>query len=176
MGSFSDLDISIQDHIKRNILAPNDMADSDENKEMMAKAWLEKEKSFLDESNGIGMEETREYSATEPSAALLLTYSGSLIGIGPIEEGKRKVIYSSIGNRKDVPEEAVSEESIIDKDIAIGAEAVFQGGPIKQSSRIYKIAVMQKKLSIEDQKESVSEATKIISEEFADVNKTIILK
>ncbi|MDA3849800.1 MAG: hypothetical protein PF447_00855 [Spirochaetaceae bacterium] len=175
MGSFDALNKEIQDHILRNVMAPSKIEDSEANRDSMADYWMEKEKAFTTQLKDLGMDEVESLEQEDHRGILGLTYSGSLIGIGPLEDGKRQVIYSSIGMRKDVPDQAVSDESNLDGELAVGKEAFFTGGPIKKSSPLYKLAVVQEALSIEDQRETISEATRIITEEFVDLNKTVIL-
>ncbi|MBN2626811.1 MAG: hypothetical protein JXA95_09105 [Spirochaetales bacterium] len=173
---FDDMDARIQSHIIKNVLKPSGLEENEINKEMMATAWFNKEEAFTSQLSTLGMAEADTLSADEKKAALALTFSGSLIGIGPMEGKHRQVIYSSIGMRRDVPNQAVSDNSSLDSDLKIGEEAHFSGGPIVKSSPLYKIAVIQDEiLTIEDQRQTISEATRIITEEFVDVNKTVII-
>jgi hypothetical protein len=174
---FNEMDERIQNHIIKNVLTPSGLEANDVNKEMMATAWFNKEDAFLSQLDSLGMEEVESLESKEAKAALALTFSGSLIGIGPMEGETRQVIYSSIGMRRDVPNQAVSDNSIIKDDIKVGEEAHFEGGPIVKSSPLYKIAVIKDEvIPIEDQRQTISEATRIITEEFVDVNKTVIVE
>jgi hypothetical protein len=96
------------------------------------------------------------------------------VKLGPSVEGVRKVQYTSIGLRSDVPDVADREGSIVDGGIVVDESIKFEVGPVKNTSPILKIAVVSDQLSIEEQEEKVSEATQIITDEFAEVNKTII--
>lgn len=176
MGNFETLDHPIQNHIINNVLKPSGIEADEENREMMATAWLSKEKAFMKQIDDLCMAEVDELDREENRAALALTFSGSLIGIGPRDGKNRQVIYSSIGMRKDVPDQAVSDKSLLAVTLKIGEPSEFIGGPIVKSSPLYKIAIMKEmSLSLEDQRETISEATRIITEEFVDVNKTVIL-
>jgi len=173
---FDDMDPRIQNHIVKNVLKPSGLEINDINKEMMATAWFNKEEAFTSQLSSLGMVEVETLSSDEKRAALALTFSGSLIGIGPMEGNHRQVIYSSIGMRRDVPNQAVSDNSSLDSDLSVGEEAHFSGGPIVKSSPLYKIALIKDEvLPIEDQRQTISEATRIITEEFVDVNKTVII-
>jgi len=176
MGSFDALEKEIQQHILANVLAPAKIEDNQENRDAMADFWIEKEKAFVHQLKEMGMEEVDAVEGNEEKGILALTYSGSLIGIGPLEEDHRQIIYSSIGMRKDVPDQAVSETSNISGDLKQKEEAFFSGGPIKKSSPLYKLAVVKEMLSIEDQRETINEATRIITEEFVDLNKTVVVE
>ena len=175
MGEFLDqVPAAIQDHI--NVLAKTSgKAGDEEFMENIAKGWLEKMKSFEAETALFQMEQVESMENDNPNGALLMTYSGSLINIGPLVDGTRKVEYSSIGLRQDVPDRASKEDSEVDGDIAVDESVSFITGPIKKSSPIFKIAVIKEDLEPEEQEEKLSEATQILEDNFVEVNKTIIM-
>jgi hypothetical protein len=150
--------------------------DDPETLEQMARGWDEKMESFQNLVSEKGMEELESMDKDDSRGALLITYSGSILSIGPMEETFRNVEYSSIGMRTDVPETAQDEESEIKADIAIDEPVYFLKGPIQQSSPIYRIAVMNESIAKEEQEELLSEITKVLSEDFVEVNKTIIIE
>jgi len=171
---YDSLDGKIQEHL-RFILKSSGMEEGEQSLEVLAASWKEKEASFTKQISRMDMEETDLISSDEECGFMVLTYSGSLVGSGPVIEGGRTVLYVSVGMRKDVPEKAEKAGSILKTDIKIGESVEFSKGPIKQSSPAYRIARISNKVAIEDQTEQISEATLIIAEEFIDVNKTIIL-
>jgi hypothetical protein len=120
------------------------------------------------------MEEVDSFGSDEERGALLLTYSGSILTLGPLEEDVRNVEYVSIGLRQDVPESASNPESALAEDIIVDEIASFRKGPIQKSSAIYKIAVASEELEPEEEAEMLSEATEILTDEFVEINKTII--
>ena len=175
MGKIYDsLDKNIQEHLEF-IVKSSGMEQGEQSLEVLAAAWKEKESSFTKQITRMEMEETGLISSDEDCGFMILTYSGSLIGSGPVIDGSRTVLYVSVGMRKDVPEKAEKAGSILLSDIKTGEPVEFSKGPIKQSSPVYRIARISNKIAIEDQTEKISEATLIIAEEFVDVNKTIIL-
>jgi hypothetical protein len=171
---YDSLDEKIQEHLQY-IIKSSGMEQGDQSLEVLAASWKEKESSFTKQITRMDMEETDMISADEECGFMILTYSGSLIGSGPVIENGRTVLYVSVGMRKDVPEKAEKTGSVLKKDIKTGESVEFSIGPIKQSSPAYRIARISDKIAIEDQTEKISEATLIIAEEFVDVNKTIIL-
>lgn len=171
---YESLDSNIQEHLQM-ILKSSGMEQGDKSLDVLAAAWKEKESSFTKQITKMQMEETDFISFEEGSGFMVLTYSGSLIGSGPRIDDKRTILYVSVGMRKDVPEKAEKEGSVLAGDIKIGESVEFTKGPIKQSSPVYRIARISDKVALEDQTEQISEATLIIAEEFIDVNKTIIL-
>ncbi len=165
----------IQDHIK-SITKTSGLPDSEESTELIAKGWLEKMETFEEKLDELNMEEIDSLNADDEQGALILTYSGSLLNIGPIINDSRKVQYASIGLRQDVPETAEKDGSELADDFSIDDSVSFNIGPIKSSSPVYKIAVCKGELEPEEQEEAINQATMILTEEFVEVNKTMILE
>jgi hypothetical protein len=141
MGEFLDqVPEEIHDHI-RQITKTSGLPDTEESVEQMAKGWLDKKKAFEDKLDELNMEEVDEFGAEEERGALVLTYSGSILNIGPVTDGVRRAEYVSIGLREDVPESATNEESELEEDITLDEAVSFRKGPIQKSSPIFKIAV-----------------------------------
>ena len=174
MGEYFDqLPDTIKDHVQE-ITKTSGLPPGDESEEKIARGWLEKRQVFEDLTKQFQMEEVESFEGDEDRAALALTYSGSLVRIGPLVDDVRKVQYTSIGLRSDVPDVADKEGSIIDGSIVLDESIKFEVGPVKHTSAILKIAVVSGQLSIEEQEDKVTEATQLITDEFAEVNKTII--
>lgn len=163
----------IQDHI-RNIATTAGFEETEASYEKIAIGWLKKEKAFLDTISQKGLTEEDSLSLNDPRGGIALTYSGSLILVGPLKDGFRKAAYYSIGFRKDVPESLKNDNSQLDQDIHVDQSIVFQIGPIKKTSPIYKFAVCNEMVAIAQQEEIISEATIIITNDFIDINKAII--
>lgn len=173
MDTFKSLTQVIQNHIKL-IAKTSGMPVNDETYEQIATIWLEKKICFEDALAENNLEEVQFYSKDEERGALVLTYSGSLINIGPLTNGKRRADYTSIGLRTDVPTSAVNDESELSADIETDAITVFSNGPIQQSSPVFKIAVSTDKLDAEEEEELLTRIAQDVTEEFVEVNKTII--
>ncbi|MFP4430871.1 MAG: hypothetical protein ACLFPV_06445 [Spirochaetaceae bacterium] len=176
MGNYLErIPTDIQDHI-RNITKSSSLPDNEESVETIAEAWLEKKRIFEEEIQKRGMEEIDDFGMEEDRGALMLTYSGSLLTLGPLVDGSRNVEYLSIGLRGDVPESAHHEHAKLSDDVAVDEVAAFSPGPVKQTSAIYKIAVASDELETEEEEELLAGVTEVLSEEFAQVNKTVILE
>ena len=120
------------------------------------------------------MEEIESFEQSDDRSVLALTYSGSLINIGPKIEGNRQLEYTSVGLRSDVPD-AVSEPSTdLANDVNLDMPVNFSHGRVKNTSAIFKIAVLAGDLEPEEQWEKMGEVTQILVDEFVDANKTII--
>jgi hypothetical protein len=176
MGNYLEqIPTEIQDHI-RNITKSSGLPDTEESVETIAQAWLEKKRIFEEEIQKRGMEEIDDFEEEEDRGALMLTYSGSLLTLGPLLDGSRNVEYISIGLRGDVPESAHHENAKLSGDVAVDEVAAFSPGPIKQTSAVFKIAVAADELETEEEEELLFSVTEVLSEEFAQVNKTVILE
>ncbi len=171
---FDELDPKVADHIS-SLRKSVKIEDDGEALETLARAWKEKEDAFVHQILVRKMEMVDEFDPyDENGGVLLLTYSGSLLSVGPIVDGKRTATYASIGMREDVPEFAESEDAVLDAMVQAGESVKFKSGPVKSSSPIYKMAVFSDELEAEDEEEQLAEVTQILAEDFTEVNRTII--
>jgi hypothetical protein len=176
MGEYLDqIPEEIRDHIKQ-ISKSSDAESAEEAVEAVAKGWLDKKVNFEEQIQKLNLEEVDFLSKDDERGALIMTYSGSLLTIGPLSDGNRKVEYTSIGLRQDVPESATVEDSEMSTDIELDEEVSFAKGPIKKSSPVFKIAVLRDDVDAAEQQERLSQATQILTEEFVEVNKTLIIE
>lgn len=176
MGEFLEqIPENIRGHIK-DITRSSGLPDSEESIEKIAEGWLEKKNALENKSSDMNMEEVEYLEKDDEGGALVLTYSGSLVTIGPLNEGSRKVEYASIGLRYDVPDLLSKDDCILGSDVMIGEEIVFDKGPIKKTSPIFKILVVKDELSIEEEEEHIKEAATLIMDDFIEVNKTMMLE
>jgi hypothetical protein len=171
---FAKVSEEVQNHLKQLVGSVN-LSEGEDALENLARAWLEKEEIFMNQIGERNLEEVDDFSVEEPRGGLIMTYSGSLLSIGPIGEDGRKVEYASVGLRTDVPESAEKEGSVISYDVSIGKQVDFLVGPIKKSSPVYKIAVVREEMPIEEEEELLSEVTQVLMDEFIEVNKTLII-
>lgn len=173
-GYFDQVPTTIQDHIKA-IAKDVKVAEGEDAIEKVAQAWLDKKSVFEDKIAEMDMDEVDFLGKDDEQGALVLTYSGSLVNIGPVIEDKRHCTYASIGFRTDAPAAAENDSSVLAKDVSVDDTIEFETGPVKSTSNIFKIAVCKSDLSAEEQEENVTRAATIIEEEFVEVNKTIMM-
>jgi len=173
MKLFNSLSPVIRDHVKL-IAKTSGLPVNDESYELLASAWLDKKQCFEDALPQNSLEETAFFDKDNARGALVLTYSGSLLNIGPLVDGKRRAEYASIGLRTDVPAAAVEDSSLLSADIEIDAPAVFSKGPIRQSSPVFKIAIATADLTSGEEEELLTRISREVTEDFVEVNKTII--
>jgi hypothetical protein len=175
MGEFLDaVPATIQDHLK-SIAKDAKAGDGEDAVEKVAEAWLEKKKVFEEKTSEADMEEIDVLGKDDEQGALVLTYSGSLLTIGALVDGKRACSYASIGFRVDTPESAEEPESELAGDVAVDGVVSFVKGPVKSTSNVFKIAAAKAGLSAEEQDAAVTSAATIIEEEFVEVNKTVMM-
>jgi len=165
----------LHDHIKAVIKASK-LPEDDETMEKIAKGWLDKKQVFEQEIEKQNMEEVDTVGMNDPKGALILTYSGSLLNIGPIMNNNRKVVYKSIGLRTDAPDSAEKEESKLANDINIDNIVEFEIGPVKSTSKVFKIAVLKENLEPVEQEKNLTQVMDQVEELMLGVNKTIMLE
>lgn len=173
MSVFESLSTEIQDHLKQ-IATSSGLPLDDESYERMASAWLEKKAAFETTLKEKNLVEVTFFSKEEDRGVLALTWSGSIINIGPLVDGKRKSEYTSIGLRADVPPSASDDASELSVDIELDQPMGFVKGPIKTSSPIYKIAVTCDELPPEEEEALLTRVTQDLAEDFVEINKTLI--
>jgi hypothetical protein len=175
MGEYMDqVPESLHGHIKA-IIKASKLPDDEETMEKVARGWLEKKQAFEEEIEKQNMEEVELLQMDNEKGALALTYSGSLVHIGPLVEGVRNCVYTSIGLRTDAPDSAQEEQSKLAKDIIIDEIIEFEAGPVKSTSKIFKIAVFKDDISPEEQEENLTQVMTQVEELMLGVNKTIML-
>ncbi|MCK5672696.1 MAG: hypothetical protein KAH95_04935, partial [Spirochaetales bacterium] len=116
---FAQVSEDVQNHLKQLVGTVNLPAGEDA-LEILSKGWLEKEEIFNSQILERKLEESDSFAVEEPRGGLIMTYSGSLLTIGPIADDGRKVEYASVGLRTDVPESAEKDGSVISMDILQG--------------------------------------------------------
>jgi len=174
MGAFKKLSEEVQKHL-RQIAAMQERDQSDSFLDTMAEAWLQKERIFMQQVDSFRMSIESAIEPDEKRAYLILTYSGSILGVGPVDRRKRRnIIYASIGLRKDVPEKLIEESLKVTGEVRLDREIHFEGGSLKKCSPVYKIALMSDYTGIGDQTRQIEDATRIMTKEFVSINNTVI--
>lgn len=173
MTAFQQLSDQIQNHI-RQICKTSGLPQSDESLEQLAAAWLEKNKLFDEATAEQNMEQLSFYDKDESRGALILTWSGSLLTLGPLVDGKRRCEYQSVGLRTDVPQAAVHEAAVLASDLEADAIVSFSVGPIQQSSPVYRIAIQSEKLPTDQAEKLLTAINQNLAEDFVEVNKTVM--
>jgi hypothetical protein len=173
MGEYIDqVPVEVQDHI-RQITKTSGLPDTDDAVDLIAQGWLEKKHRFEKILARMELEEIETLPKADQRGCLVMTYSGSLLNIGPLRDQGRVAQYASIGLRKDVPETAVNIGSELAADVIVGAPVSFVKGPISSSSPVFKVAVTSEELNLEEQENLITKATRALTKEFIEVNREI---
>lgn len=173
MDTFNSLSPEIQQHSKQ-IAKTSGLPQNEESHEQLAVAWKDKEAIFEKTLVDNKLLDMAFHGRSEPRGALVLTWSGSIINIGPLVDGNRRCEYTSIGLRADVPPAATDEASELSADLEVDEPVQFLRGPIKTSSPVYKIAIASETLEPEVEEAMLTQVSQNLAEDFATVNKTAI--
>jgi nucleoid DNA-binding protein len=169
----NDLSPTVRAHLKK-ITSSSGLPDTEESFRKMAEVWLEKKNLFEGQIHALGMEEVESFAGDDPRGALLLTYSGSLVSLGTLSGGGRRLEYASISLRADVPDLLVTQGVGLAADICIDSEAQFSGGKIRSTSSLLKIAVCPQEIGVEEQEKRIREATIFLTNGFVKLNRTVL--
>ena len=146
--------------------------------ERMAQVWFEKRRLFLEQTNALGMTGVDLLSPDDPRGVLLLTYSASLIVLGPptgdADHG-RSFEYASIKARTDVPELLTADNVRLTTEVTVGQPAAFHGTAIERSSEILHIATFPEGIAAAEQRERLRQAAIFLTNGFVHVNRTLTL-
>jgi hypothetical protein len=164
---------NIQQHIKE-VTKTSGLPDTDESVQLISQGWLEKKKTIEDKIEMEKMEEIDMLDKNDERGAIVMTYSGSIINIGPLVNDGRKIEYASIGLRKDVPDFLVKENSQMKNDVILDEEVEFTNGPVKQTSPAFKIIVCDDSLSAKEQEKKFTKVSTFIADEFVNINNTML--
>lgn len=155
-----------------SMIKDSGLPESDETREKLAAIWQKKYSLFTGQVASLGMDFLSEMAQDDPRGAILLTYSGSLISLGPLRGKSRWLEYASIKLRTDVPELVRGDKVGIVGSIRRDAAAVFEGCPVKRSSALYRIAVCPEGTSADDQERRIREATIFLTNGFVKLNRS----
>ncbi len=173
MSDYTDkLTPTIKTHLE-GIMKSSGLPNTKETLETLAQVWFGKKDMFEAQIRALDMQELDSFSADDPRGALLLTYSGSLVSLGPLSKSGRQVEYASISLRTDVPHLAVADNARLESDLAVDRDAAFAEGPVKSTSALLKITACGADVSPEEQEKRIREATIFLTNGFMKINRTI---
>ncbi len=158
----------------RALIAPAGLADNPEAQALLERGWVEKYDAFLRHTAEHDMVAAEWFDAQNPGGALAMTYSGSVVSVGPIIDRERGVAYASIGIRKDVPQLSVSQGCALEADLKLGEPARFSSGSIERTSPLFAIAIFQTVLEAHAENAALVEVTEMLTERFIQINRETI--
>jgi len=155
------------------LLRGSALPDTPETLETLAGAWLEKKRLFESQVRALDMVEMQELRPEDPRGAILLTYSGSLLSIGPLRRSGRRIEYASIELRTDVPHLALAEGSALAAVLSGATAARLSGGPVESTSPVLEIASCREDVPPAEQEKRIREATIFLTNGFVTINRTV---
>lgn len=167
-----EITVTIKNHLK-SLLTESPLPDTDESLETLMDAWIKKETMFKSQCKSLNMKEVSEFHVNDGRGALIVTFSGSLLGIGGLKDGNRWIEYSSIKLRSDVPEIISADNARLSENLETGKPVEFSAGPISSTSPVFTIAVCPEDLSHDEQENRIREATLFLTNGFVKINRTV---
>lgn len=137
--------------------------------------WRRKATLFEDQARAVHLELVESLPEGDPRGLLVLSYSGSLLSIGPDTDRTlgRWLEYSSIKLRTDVPDILTDRGISVEGPISLGAGVSVHGSRISQTSPAYAIAVCPEGLSEDEQDKRIRESTIFITNGFMKYNRSL---
>ncbi|MDX9801823.1 MAG: HU family DNA-binding protein [Spirochaetia bacterium] len=162
---------AVQAHLL-NLIKSSPLPDTPEFHSRLAGIWDKKCRLFEQQTSYLDMELTEKVAVDDSRAMIILTYSGSIVSIGPLKES-RAVEYASIHLRGDVPKSVLVTATTLDGDVAKDKPVCFTAGQIKKTSAAYMIAVCNIDLAPAVQAERIREAMIYLTNGFLKINQSI---
>jgi nucleoid DNA-binding protein len=165
----------LPEEIRRQIDA---LADGDEVpplpdlRERLASTWEGKFELFESQVRLLGMEELERLEPGDGRGFLAITYSGSILSVGPETPGKgRWLEYVPIKLRLDVPQIASGEGARIGGPVSRRSPIRFEAGPLKSTSSVYRIAACPAGVDPDEQERRIREAAIYLTQGFIKMNR-----
>lgn len=144
--------------------------------------WMRKKAMLQRQMDQLEMVVRDRMEAEDPRGALMLTYSGSLVALGPREEkgeedseaaGGRWMEYASIKMRTDVPDILRREGVNLAGPAAVDRPLEMSGGGVQKTSALFLVAVCPEQLPAAEQDKRIREAVLFLTNGFVRINRTL---
>jgi nucleoid DNA-binding protein len=142
-------------------------------RERLAENWESKFELFESQLRLLEMEEPEGLAPGDPRGFLAITYSGSILSVGPAAPGGRWMEYVPISLRLDVPEIVSGKDAEIGGPLRRGLPLEFAQGPLKSTSSVYRIAVCRAELDPAEQERRIREAAIFLTQGFIKMNRSL---
>ncbi len=172
MAKFDELPESIRRHLV-SLAEETDITPAETALERVTDNWLEKRRLYTEQTEALAMVAQTRFAADDRRGAMLLTYSGSLISIGPVGDSGRRLEYASIKLRTDVPGLLKGDDVGIAQEIVVDRPAVFESAPLARSSEVLSIVSFGPKVSAGEQSERLRQAMLFLTNGFVQANQTL---
>lgn len=137
--------------------------------------WRRKAALFEDQARSVHLALVDEVPPNDPHGALVLTYSGSLLSLGPDTDRTlgRWLEYSSIKLRTDVPDVVTDRGVSIPEGMRRASPILLGGSQITRTSPVHSIAVCPADLGEDDQEKRIRESTIFLTNGFMKFNRSV---
>jgi len=169
MNSFENLPEKIRMHLK-TLLPDTGLPQTDDSLNILAANWMAKLDQFVSLTRNLSLGEVNHLACSDRRGALLLTYSGSLIGLGPETDEGRYLEYVNLKLRSNIPRIIPAFNIKLASDIAVASPAQFSQAPLKSTSAIYRIAVFNEDVPVFEQAKRIREAMFYLTNAFLKLN------
>lgn len=172
MTNFEELPAPIRRHLD-SLAQETSITPPEEARKRVTQNWLEKRSLYEEQIAALAMVAVRRIEPDDVRGSLLLTRSGSLLALGPANDGGRRIEYASINLRTDVPTALTGEGVRVVGAIEAEHMVEFESGPIAKSSEILEIATFDDGVSVADQTERLRQAMIFLTNGFVQANQTL---
>lgn len=172
-GTFDDLSERIRTHLE-SVTETSGLPDEPESLHRITENWLTKRRLFSEQISALSMESEGAHSADDPRGVLMITYSGSLLVLGPAGDTGRALEYASISLRADVPDLVTASGVALATDAVVDQPVLLSDSPVERSSEVLEIASFPAGVSPADQAERLREASIFLTNGFVQANQTTL--
>ncbi len=163
----------VEDHLKRLYeKSTGEWVSQEGALDRLRDTWAEKDRLFGEQARLLGLEEVETVDSGDERGMLLLTYSGSLVSLGP--GSSRWMEYASVKLRTDVPDIIRVDSTRLDAEIGPGKSARFTDGPVKHTSALYRLVACPADLAAREQDTRIREATVFLTNSFVHLNRSLM--
>jgi hypothetical protein len=153
------------------ILRESDMPKNENSLKKIIECWLMKRAMFDKIVEHGNFTLAGKYDKNNRNACIAITLSGSILAVGPLSKGYRRITYISLNMRNDVPKTLTSENAIISEDVESGRILTFKEGPIKQTSEIIDIGIASDSENPDMQVRRIIEINKLLIDNFIQIDR-----
>lgn len=164
----------IQQHLKQ-LAAKVNPDNPDEVLLELSRIWQEKDAAFSRSMTEKGLKAVNELKKDDARAWIAMTYSGSIVMIGPGTTTEKELAYISLGIRKDVPPALNLQTVVLMESVRKENPVRFSSGPVQKTSPVYRLAVTDFAMEPVKQKQIAMETAEELTRVFSDINQTLVI-
>ncbi len=176
--AFSKLPAAIQKHLT-GLAAEQDRHKDPDYIKTLTEVWYRKEELFRQQVKAVRLELVDSVSAKDSRGMMVLSYSGSILCIGPVFPTStninfsRWIEYSSIKLRTEVPDIIMEKTAVLKSDVTVGQPVRLGDSRVSATSPAYLLAVCPEGLNEDEQDKRIRESAVFITAGFMKFNQTL---